>query len=1089
MMDSDTWGGLNAVLNQILALEAQPGVTYTDINDFEYCATTASAMHPDAAHGAAYDPTQPDCFTAHHSTFILGGDADLATHPFDWTRTTAFDDPACDPFDAQDLSFDGATIIPTAAVHKEVDHVYLFGVIRGFQCRGEQWNHFDCDLNGATIQDMFEYDATYYCKLNAANTCAGINFCSEDEDLTCQCFHENQITLAAEVFTTPIIDYFKNGCYSGQPIEDGAGPVPALKTAHLDLISRALVTLPAFGPTEAREVVRSHIKSSMYLENDFNKLTEIDICFENDGFIKHLTFILNNMAKFAQMSQSAQCSPDFLREVFNRWDFSDPNWTSKIDWSIIDFTGNGLSEAYQASLLDGFIQGNPYLAATDNCTPMMTTSEEYELQVRLATQFQGECTRWTGNNGSVNFICPDQDTESQCFATFGPDFTMETCLDLNCVFDGTYKETCTLYEDVGRWGWESSLIGYWGYNFFVEALSMYCDNYVEDVYDYSINCSASGVGGISGDGINIAMSNGRQAEILAGVTHAIAIMPYLEKNGKADLDFVHTVSSWFQENDSVNLHVVENIMSMDNIAWEGFNFLLQAGTAIQDDSGYEAAGGASGLVALYNSFSNFGSWDGAWRTGEGNEAAAGEWLETNGWINNDGTWWRNTIDSLDLSAEFLQKWNTKEQYDTFYNHIFKLTTKPSNEPPPNGPSFGETSPPGAFASSLSAWQMVKINQDVINTFDECLQVNSGISDLFRARLSDPAFVHDLTDDGSVLPCDGIGALLDRKITDYIISEPDLTISDPLLTEWNAFKDPSNPQCPGCWTAQVIRAELQLRAFKQWGEDSKSGFNTLEDFCAYDFTQIVTCADDGNAISATELSDRITELGLPKAIYDSLHESDKVSSAPFASPAGALASGLAAWQMIKVNQDIMNTWDECLQNTPGISYYFRSQLSDPAFIHSLTDDGSVLPCIGIGAILEDKITNFITHPDYGAATVDPMALLAEWNNYKDPANPQCPGCWAAQVIRAELQLRALKQWGEGYKPGFSTLEEFCDFDFTQIVTCADDGNVITAAQLSERITAVEFPLPIYDSLHESDKVENDPAPEPVDTETTTSPASG
>ena len=55
-----------------------------------------------------------------------------------------------------------------------------------------------------------------------------------------------------------------------------------------------------------------------------------------------------------------------------------------------------------------------------------------------------------------------------------------------------------------------------------------------------------------------------------------------------------------------------------------------------------------------------------------------------------------------------------------------------------------------------------------------------------------------------------------------------------------------------------------------------------------------------------------------------------------------------------------------------------------------------------------------------------ALQAEWNSYKDPANTQCPGCWAAQVIRAELQLRAFKQWGEGNKPGFSTLEEFCDF---------------------------------------------------------------
>ena len=77
--------------------------------------------------------------------------------------------------------------------------------------------------------------------------------------------------------------------------------------------------------------------------------------------------------------------------------------------------------------------------------------------------------------------------------------------------------------------------------------------------------------------------------------------------------------------DADNLHVVQNIMSMDNMAWEGFNFLLQAGNAMQGDGGYGAAGGAGGLVGLYDAFSNSGAWDGSWRTGEGNEAGDGEW--------------------------------------------------------------------------------------------------------------------------------------------------------------------------------------------------------------------------------------------------------------------------------------------------------------------------------------------------------------------------------------------------------------------------------------------------------------------------------
>ena len=68
MMDSPTWGGLNAVLNQILALELQPGVSCADINNFEGCATTAEAAN---AGIAAYDPTLPDCFTTTHDTFVV----------------------------------------------------------------------------------------------------------------------------------------------------------------------------------------------------------------------------------------------------------------------------------------------------------------------------------------------------------------------------------------------------------------------------------------------------------------------------------------------------------------------------------------------------------------------------------------------------------------------------------------------------------------------------------------------------------------------------------------------------------------------------------------------------------------------------------------------------------------------------------------------------------------------------------------------------------------------------------------------------------------------------------------------------------
>ena len=697
MMDSPTWGGLNAVLNQILALEAQPGVSCADINNFNDCATTASAAHPDAAHGAAYDPTQPDCFVSDHASFVLGGDADLGTHPFDWTRTTALDDPACDPFEAADAAWDGTVAEPTLVVADgtEVDHDYIYGVITGFQCTDAQGNIGECNLSGSTKEDIFELDITNYCKINAASVCTGTTFCSGDEFIACSCYGADDppVTLAAEAYTTPIMDYFKNGCLE-TTTEEGGTVGPALGTAHLECISRALATLPAFGPTEAREVVMSHIKGSLYGENDFNKLEEIDACFENDAYIKHLTFVLNNMAEFESKSTptqdadgndvAAECAPDFdEKNVFNQWDFTD-----KLDWTIVDFTSEGLTSAYQQDLLAGFIQGNAALDGVDTCVAMMALTEEYELQYRMAAQNQGECTQMTGNNGSINFLCPDAATELECQATFGPNFTMETCLGLQCSLtaESTYEETCTAYAGVGRWGWESGPIGYWGYNFFSESLAMYCDNN-DDIptgEDDVVNCSASGAGGaaaMAGAGINTGMSAGRQAEILAGVASAMATMTGLGGNGGADDSFSSTVTAWFQENDSDNLHVVQNIMSMDNMAWEGFNFLLQAGNAMQGDGGYGAAGGAGGLVGLYDSFSNSGAWDGLWRTGAGNEAADGEWESTNGWINANGTWWANAIDGMNWSEDYSNKWNTQEQYDTFYNHTF-------NRMPPPPPSTG-----------------------------------------------------------------------------------------------------------------------------------------------------------------------------------------------------------------------------------------------------------------------------------------------------------------------------------------------------------------------------------------------------------------
>ena len=58
----------------------------------------------------------------------------------------------------------------------------------------------------------------------------------------------------------------------------GVEAAPALGTAHLECIAKALATLPAFGPTEAREVVMSHLKGRvlpMFGTSDFDPVSKM----------------------------------------------------------------------------------------------------------------------------------------------------------------------------------------------------------------------------------------------------------------------------------------------------------------------------------------------------------------------------------------------------------------------------------------------------------------------------------------------------------------------------------------------------------------------------------------------------------------------------------------------------------------------------------------------------------------------------------------------------------------------------------------------------------------------------------------------
>ena len=173
---------------------------------------------------------------------------------------------------------------------------------------------------------------------------------------------------------------------------------------------------------------------------------------------------------------------------------------------------------------------------------------------------------------------------------------------------------------------------------------------------------------------------------------------------------------------------------------------------------------------------------------------------------------------------------------------------------------------------------------------------------------------------------------------------------------------------------------------------------------------------------------------------------------------AFAAGLTEAQRDQINGDIISSWTECLLNVPGITQEFRN-VFDSAFVEALTADGSVMAYDGVGALLENAITVAVT----AANSVDPDMLPA-WNAYK--SGTDCPGCWEAQKIRAELQLRAFEGWGTDSVTGFTTVEDFTNFDFGQIVNCGDDGTSVTKSTLNERVTNLQLPAAVSTSIKRS-----------------------
>ena len=137
----------------------------------------------------------------------------------------------------------------------------------------------------------------------------------------------------------------------------------------------------------------------------------------------------------------------------------------------------------------------------------------------------------------------------------------------------------------------------------------------------------------------------------------------------------------------------------------------------------------------------------------------------------------------------------------------------------------------------------------------------------------------------------------------------------------SYRDEWYPYIQGhlsqAWESDVRRMELMLRAFHQWGEGGVPGFTTFEEFCDFDFAQIISCDPwDENNFSADQIGAHIAELGFPQAIYDKLNESNNVNAHPTTqAPAGTQAPDGDWWQDMypPVLPDAELEHGECLMN--------------------------------------------------------------------------------------------------------------------------------------------------------------------------------
>ena len=415
------------------------------------------------------------------------------------------------------------------------------------------------------------------------------------------------------------------------------------------------------------------------------------------------------------------------------------------------------------------------------------------------------------------------------------------------------------------------------------------------------------------------------------------------------------------------------------------------------------------------------------------------------------------------------------------------------------PALG-TQQPGAFQASLNIEEIRKIHDDLLDNWHDCL-IAQGYPDSFANMLYDPVFVSSLSENESIIPFDNVGDFLAEKLIASFMSDkagrstavPQPPPTNPVTTIGPVWAGVSQQISPEDMVHAICLMDEQLLMVEEFFV--ANGFSLDEAIeIKYQSFQILAASannDDGanpNHINWFQGTLEDINGALEQAIAHLPFPQDHILAISSMPEFATLITQLQLMADIgdpenkdDVNKDQLKNidWNSIIPSGTTVNTYDPTSVLTNAEAH-IEAAGGIVPA-GLPDEINrtyDELLNIAPHqfPGTTAAPVNPEA--ANWQWYIDGA--MGPG-WELDMIRIELQLRALHQWGEGSEPGFTTIEDFCAFDFSQIISCdAGDPANYDPGHVGAVIADLGFPHAIYEKLNESENVNAHPTgapPEP------------